>query len=252
MKNEWEGVAITNISVAVFVQKSTKNVHKNRPFHGFVLNTDCQRDYIFSDGYVLHTGHHSLFYLPKGSSYEVKSLISGGACYAINFDADISDTPFCIDLKDAEAVKKRFKCACDEWKMGKITKRAVSMVALYSAIEVILKHREQPYIPNTRYAVIEPALQAIERSFFESGISVTSLAEDCGISEVYLRKLFISRLGISPKEYIIRKRIDYACQLLSSGQLDVQTVSERCGYSDPCHFSREFKRRIGVPPKDYI
>jgi AraC-like DNA-binding protein len=72
-----------------------------------------------------------------------------------------------------------------------------------------------------------------------------------GISEVYLRKIFSSHFGMLPKEYITKKRIDYALRLLSSGQFEIQEISKMCGYSDPCHFSREFKRHVGVSPREY-
>ena len=92
----------------------------------------------------------------------------------------------------------------------------------------------------------------INKDFLNSDLSVETLAHLCGISAVYLRKIFLTVYGTSPKEYIIRKRMDYACRLLSSGQFEVQSVAEICGYSEPCHFSREFKRRMGVAPKDYV
>ena len=108
------------------------------------------------------------------------------------------------------------------------------------------------YYPSDRFQLISPALLAIEEDFLKPNLSVSSLAALCGISEVYLRRLFTARFGISPKEYILRKRLDYACQLLSSGQFEVAEVAFLCGYAEPCHFSREFKRRTGVSPKDYL
>jgi AraC-like DNA-binding protein len=92
----------------------------------------------------------------------------------------------------------------------------------------------------------------IDRELSNEGLTVEYLAGLCGISGVYLRKIFMTRFGVSPKEYIIQKRMDYACRLLLSGQLGVREVALHCGYSEPCHFSREFKKRIGVAPKNYL
>ena len=117
MKNEWNDIVVTKISVAVYVApKSGKAIHKKRPFHGFVLNdANGVKDYVFDNGLVMSTEGNTLFYLPKESSYHVETLHAGG-CYAINFDAKIDDKPFCVNLKNNESLKKRFKIACDEWR----------------------------------------------------------------------------------------------------------------------------------------
>ena len=84
-----------------------------------------------------------------------------------------------------------------------------------------------------------------------AGTRVAALAELCGMSEVYFRKLFRSRFGVSPKEFTIQRRIEYAKQLLVSGEFTVAMVASMCGYAEPCHFSREFIKRVGCAPKDY-
>ena len=57
---------------------------------------------------------------------------------------------------------------------------------------------------------------------------------------------------MSPKEYIINKRMEYAKTLLSSGQVEVKEAAVMCGYFEPCHFSREFSKHFGISPKEYI
>jgi AraC-like DNA-binding protein len=66
-----------------------------------------------------------------------------------------------------------------------------------------------------------------------------------------LRKIFEKKLGVSPKEYMISLRMEYAKQLLSSGEVGVAEAAQMCGYAEPCHFSREFKKRFGISPKNY-
>ena len=82
-------------------------------------------------------------------------------------------------------------------------------------------------------------------------LSIKEMAELCGISEAYFRRLFIDKFGISPKDYIINRRIEYAKSLLKSCQFQINEIAEMCGYSEPCHFSREFSRHTGISPKEY-
>ena len=252
MNECWNDAVVTKISAAVYVAPDTgKHVHKNRPYHGLVLNdADSVKDYVFDDGRVMRTEGNSLFYLPKHSSYYVKQYRSGG-CYAINFDAEICDRPFCIPFRNTESVLHSFKAACDGWKSNSDQAALLSMRALYDGICRMQREEQRRYTSGRQLSMISPAIQEIDRSFTENELSVSRLASLCGISEVYFRRLFMNTFGISPKEYVIQKRMEYAKTLLSSGDFSVSEAAMLCGYAEPCHFSREFSKRVGVSPKQY-
>jgi len=253
MNECWKNVVITEIAVAVYVAPGLgKHIHQDRQYHGLVLNdSNSVKDYCFDDGTVMHTKGSSMFYLPKHSSYYVKQHQMGG-CYAINFDAEIADAPFSIHFRNAEAPLQAFKQACDAWREGKEQSFALAMRALYDGIYRMQKERERQYTSGQLLSLIAPAIEEIDRSFTDNSISVTYLAGLCGISEVYLRRLFFNAFGTSPKEYIIQKRIEYAKTLLSSGDFLVSEVGALCGYAEPCHFSREFSKRVGISPNQYL
>lgn len=52
------------------------------------------------------------------------------------------------------------------------------------------------------------------------------------------------------QEFLIRTRLKYAAALLSEGET-VTNAALFCGYDDTFNFSKIFKSRYGVPPKDY-
>ena len=252
MKKEWSETVVSYISLAICVRPGFgAHIHNNRPYHGFVFNDGKSvKDYIFSDGRVMKTEGGDLFYLPKGSSYRVK-VINEGSCYAINFDADIKDEPFALKPGKADSLYRSFKCAADEWRGGESSRYAAAARAIYDAIHAILTRREQSYTPNGIQAQIEPAIKLMREQLTDPELSVERMALVSGISEVYLRRIFLSRFGIPPKEYIIRARMEYARGLLELGELNVSRIAELSGYSEPCHFSREFKRRFGISPSEY-
>ena len=135
MNDSWKELVVTRIGVAVYVSPNAgKHIHKRRPYHGLVLNdSDSVKDYIFDDGTVLHTEGRDIFYLPKGSSYYVKQHKLGG-CYAINFEAELCDTPFCISFRNADAISQSFKTACDAWMNGSPLANALAMRAVYDGV----------------------------------------------------------------------------------------------------------------------
>ena len=146
MNEQWKNIIITKISVAVYVAPdSGKHIHKNRPFHGLVLNDQSSvKDYVFDDGTTMRTEGNTLFYLPKGSSYYVKGYQAGG-CYAINFDAEISDNPFCVAFRNTESVLHNFSAACEAWKSKNDQANLLAMRALYDGIYQMQKAISFPF-----------------------------------------------------------------------------------------------------------
>ena len=125
------------------------------------------------------------------------------------------------------------------------------MRALYEIVLSVIAEQERDYHSSASDKRLAPAIETMHARCSDNALTVSELASLCGMSEVYFRKRFADRFGVSPKEYLIRMRIDYAKSLLASEQFSVGEVAELCGYAEPCHFSREFSKRVGVSPNQY-
>lgn len=86
---------------------------------------------------------------------------------------------------------------------------------------------------------------------FDEQLSISELASTLFISPDYLRQLFRGTFGESPMHYLIRKRIDYACHLLRTGDSPMSDIARECGIDNPYYFSRIFRKITGVPPSSY-
>jgi len=98
---------------------------------------------------------------------------------------------------------------------------------------------------------LAPAIKYIEQELPSTALSNQRLAEYLGISEVYLRKLFLRHLGTTPKQYILNLRLQKAKQLLTDTDRSVSSISEACGFSGVYHFSRAFKQKFGRSPTQF-
>ena len=254
MLEQWNEAIVTRIDIALYVAPGTgKAVHANRPFHGFVINDGMPSKIIhFSDGTQLYNGPWDFHYLPKGSSYRVQSQVSGG-CWAINFDLleDIAEPPFSLQFRNYEPIVKIFKDATAAWKEKSDSGNPAIRRAVYDLIVRIKEEQQRGYTPNEKERLIQPALDLIAMEYNRNDLSVQTLAELCGISEAYFRRIFKDKFSVSPRAYLIQLRMEYAKKLLQSDQLPVSQVAELCGYCEPCHFSREFSRYTGISPKAY-
>ncbi len=90
----------------------------------------------------------------------------------------------------------------------------------------------------------------IERHLADQ-ITVPSIAAVVGISVTSVNRLFRRHLGTSPMSWVIDRRIERAARLLSTTELTVAQVGRQSGLADPYYFSRLFRVRIGMSPREW-
>lgn len=98
---------------------------------------------------------------------------------------------------------------------------------------------------------LQVAKAYMEHSFGKE-LSVETIARECGLSEYHFFRLFKATFGISPHQFLIRKRIERACELLQHPGLSISEIAHQCGFSDIFTFSKSFKKHTGFSPTHYI
>ncbi len=93
-------------------------------------------------------------------------------------------------------------------------------------------------------------LRYIDREYMQI-TSVKQIAQDLSYSEYYLSHLFHDKMGITLKEYLTKKKIGYAAELIRDGGLTVEQIADRLNFSCPRTFRRAFKQYTGMTPKEY-
>lgn len=82
-------------------------------------------------------------------------------------------------------------------------------------------------------------------------LSLKHLAQLQNINASYLSTLFKRETGQTVTDFVNQRRIQLARQLLSTTQLQVQTIARYCGIPDVNYFSKIFKKHTGQTPKEY-
>ena len=124
-----------------------------------------------------------------------------------------------------------------------------SIESLAYAFSVLKLHTPQTEVSRSRQHVLR-AKNYIENSLNQR-ISVYDVADAVSIHDRYLYSLFIQYEGISPKEYIIKRKIETASDLLENTGLSVMEIAAATGFPDVYSFSRLFKEKTGVSPTQY-
>lgn len=114
-----------------------------------------------------------------------------------------------------------------------------------SYCRLVRQHHTRDYSPPVQKAV------AMIESDLTQELTLHALAENLSISRSYLSSLFRKETGVTVTDYVNRRRVDYAALLLSTTQLQVQTVAQHCGMPDVQYFSKLFKKFKGETPHHF-
>jgi len=98
--------------------------------------------------------------------------------------------------------------------------------------------------------IVQEAIAYIEARFNQP-ISRDELAAHLECSATHFSRVFSKTTGYTYKEFLLQCRLERAKQLLQSSYLRVAEIANACGFPDPFHFSKAFRRRLGVSPRKY-
>lgn len=102
---------------------------------------------------------------------------------------------------------------------------------------------------NRLYPLAEVAAY-IEQNFQEK-FSLKELSYITGFSERHFSRIFMNIYNTSPIDYIIKRRLKHACQLLNEMTFNITVVANKCGFEDTNYFTRQFKKCYGITPSQY-
>jgi transcriptional regulator GlxA family with amidase domain len=80
-------------------------------------------------------------------------------------------------------------------------------------------------------------------------LPVDELARRVNLSPSYLTRLFRDEVGSAPAAFDRAQRLNRAYDLIRHSFLSIKQVMADVGWSDPSHFSRDFKRQFGSSPR---
>jgi AraC-like DNA-binding protein len=86
---------------------------------------------------------------------------------------------------------------------------------------------------------------------YDEPLRLPQLAEMSGLSVYQFDQRIRSLFHVTAGQYLVKVRIEAACEQLSHSREPVAQIALACGYSDQSAFSRQFKQAVGVSPLAY-
>ena len=107
-----------------------------------------------------------------------------------------------------------------------------------------------PQDSSNEHPLFRNSLAYMEENLFDSDLTLEKVSSQAYLSRCHYSRIFRNYFGTGFKEYIIDKRVQKAKLLLREGH----SVTEVCfavGYNDLTHFSRIFKKWVGITPSSF-
>ncbi|MGM9617260.1 AraC family transcriptional regulator [Butyricicoccus sp.] len=86
---------------------------------------------------------------------------------------------------------------------------------------------------------------------YTESLRMEDICKEFHLSVSYLSHMFKKETGLSPKQYIVLRRIGEAQSLLSESDIPIGKIEEMLGFTSSCHLTSTFKKYVGISPREY-
>lgn len=224
----------------------------------------CQGDFIFIPPTVLHSITVSPTVSMESETYVFHMNFPGAnsadIC-AVRYLAPIASLklipPFVIRkshpaYKDFFSLFEEISQTYEEARTGYELMLKSQLLKLFSLLlPFCIEGQKEPQIHKEHIKKLKDVLEYIETHYAEE-ISIAELAGLCYFSEYHFMRFFKKNVGMPCLEYIKNYRLEQAVQLLERGEMSVLDVSLAAGFHNLSYFYREFKKKYGMTPKEFL
>ena len=129
--------------------------------------------------------------------------------------------------------------------------------ALASALAIhLLQHYTvwPPQMPTYHGGLPKARLRRVleyMQAHLDHELSLAALAAVAQMSPYYFSRLFKQSTGLSPYQYVLQQRVEWAKRLLAEARLPIAAVAQRVGFASQAHLTLVFRQRVGATPRQY-
>jgi len=208
-------------------------------------------------------GPNQFFIIPKETAHSYGSdNVNPWSIYWVHFSGEIADQ-FYDPLSSAKTIStskiarieeriQLFEEILQNLEMGyskeNLQYANICLLHFLASFKYISQFRQIRRIREND--VVENAIYYMKENLTVK-LSLEQLAAESGISASHFSLLFRKRTERAPMDYFIHLRIQKACQFLDNSAMRINEIALKIGYEDPFHFSRIFKKVMGVSPLHY-
>ena len=158
-----------------------------------------------------------------------------------------------LRLSDEElkSVRTQVEVMLDEY-AGKGRARHTMLMARFIQLVVELSrlYERRAAFSECSQSGIADVAAYMERHFAEN-LNIEQLAAIANYSPRHFLRLFSETYGVTPRQYIIERRMNRAVALLKNSDISITQIAHICGFTDSNYFGSAFKEKFGLSPTLY-
>jgi len=125
--------------------------------------------------------------------------------------------------------------------------------ALSLALQRLLRaHCEHRYLLPVVKGGLAPVIKRLIGDYIEAHLAepltISQLAQQAHLSEYHFARMFSQSFGVTPRQYVLERRIEKARELVCQSSLPLAAIALECGFANQAHFTRLFRRNLGNTP----
>ncbi|MBR5528047.1 MAG: helix-turn-helix transcriptional regulator [Clostridia bacterium] len=226
--------------------KARQKVFKNRYASCFIVTVKgrikftCNSRTLFSD-------QSRCVFLPMGIDY-TNECVCDAESYVFNFYTSEKY----LHALELSPVSTHLAAACYENicknASGSPQENMLVLSELYA-----LAHRlfEKESVLSVHEKIVRSAQNFMLENYSKNSLCARDIADNCFISEIYLRKIFQKHLGTTPFKLLTEIRMKKARELAME-KIPVKLIARAVGYADVYQFSRAYKKYHGHNPSEAV
>ena len=125
------------------------------------------------------------------------------------------------------------------------------LLPVYGQLLAAFVASRQPASPRSE--VVHELKNHILQNYPDCNFDLNAYLRTLPFNSEYLKKLFKKETGMTPLQYLTDKRLENGANALAmyAGKGNISEAAHLCGFAEPLYFSRLFKRKYGVSPRQY-
>lgn len=258
------------------VSHISEEAHKNRPrtahSHGneleiFYVQTGTGEIILDGKAYTIRAGDivgvNSGVVHDDGKSYELRTLVFSISDVEIpymekNHIVPPAHSPIIRSSDDTRFVSELLECIESDVRLKGFRQSSIIMSLLRILIYKVALMFQETDMENdaadrkSMYAYIEVLkIRNYIDEHYSEDLSLEDLAREATLSPTYASRIFKKYMGVSPIQYLKRRRIGEAESLLISTDESITNIAIKCGYGSANNFNRVFLKLLGISPSVY-
>ncbi len=162
----------------------------------------------------------------------------------------ISEQDPVINLRSLDRVQRLFGSIHAELIEDTNLARASAAASLHRIVILAAQQASQARPSRQEGPDVTEIVEALRQRATQS-LDMAAFAAEYGISPATLRRKIIMEVGLPPKGFQLRVRIDHAKELLTTTEDKIEIIASKIGFQDAFYFSRLFHERENCTPREF-